>query len=184
MTVVVITPPEPVVTFEEVSKHLADVPAEDQSYVEGLTAAATAWIDGPAGWLGRSIGVQELELRHENLCSPIISLPYGPVLEIVGAWSGEDILPVDQYVPGARAITFGMLLPRGAPLRIRYWAGYGHRVGEPPAWANTAPPPIKVAIMMLVAQWYHNRSSVSIGAAPGDLPFAVDALLQPYRVYR
>lgn len=185
MTVVVITPPEPVVTFEEVAKHLGDVPAEDKAYVEALTAAATAWIDGPDGWLGRAIGVQLLEYCDDAPCSPIVRLPYPPIIEIVEAYSGEDPLPVDQYQPGAPSIGFGMALGSGSPLRIRYWAGYGTRdETDPDKWVNTAPPPIKVAIMMLVAQWYNTRENVITGTITSAMPFAVDALLHPFRVYR
>lgn len=185
MTVVVITPPGPVVTFDEMEKHLADVPAEDRDYVEALTAAATTWMDGPAGTLRRAIGVQLLEYRDDAPCSPIVRLPYPPIIEIVEAYSGENPLPVDQYQPGAPSIGFGMALGRGSPLRIRYWAGYGKRdEADPGKWVNTAPAPIKVAIMMLVAQWYNTRENVITGTITSAMPFAVDALLQPFRVYR
>lgn len=184
MTVVVITPPAPVVTFEEVEKHLAEVPAEDKTYVEALTAAATAWIDGPAGWLGRSIGVQLLEYRDDHPCSPVVYLPYGPVLEVVEAWSGDDEVDVSGYQPGAPSFSFGMQMSGGQPIRIRYWAGYGARAGHPPAWVNDALPSIKVAIMMLVAQWYRTREAAVVDDKIVEMPFAVDALLQPYRVYR
>ena len=192
MTVVVITPPAPVVTFEEVSKHLADVPAEDKDYVEALTAAATAWIDGPAGWLGRAIGVQMLELDGCFGCERF-RLPIGPVIEIdsiVTDAHADDPITVDPSFYSLRSMDT-LVVPTGASWvrqsdhRIRYWAGYGRRdPGDATKWINDAPAPIKVAIMMLVAQWYGTRSGVSIGAAPETMPFAVDALLSPYRNWR
>ena len=185
MAVVVITPPAPIVTLEEVKNQLGDIPTEDQSYVDGLIAGAMAWIDGPTGWLERSFGVQLLEFTEDNPCSPIVNLPFGPVLEVVEAWSGTDELPVDQYVPGASAIGFGLLLSTGRPFRVRYWAGYGKRDPHDTAkWISEPPASVKVAIMMLVAQWYNTRESAVTGTITSKMPFAVDALLQPFRVYR
>lgn len=187
MTVVVITPPEPVVTFAEVERHLGDVPAEDQSYVEGLIAAATAWIDGPAGWLGRAFGAQLLEWRLGAWPCANWRWPILPFLE------ADTISYVD---PDGATITedgFGLLeiinppsvRGRTGDIRIRYWAGYGKRdQADPEKWINATPPPVKVAIMMLVAQWYNTRENAVVGGAPATMPFAVDALLSPYRIWR
>lgn len=168
MYVVVITPPDPAVAFEDVEKHLGDVPAEDKQYVEVLTAAATAWIDGPAGWLGRCIGTQTLEYRGDYW--PEI-LPYQPAINVVSAMVG------DQQIEGVEVHEDGHLsrpdhLPDGSVV-IQYRAGYAE-----------TPAQIKVAIMMLVAQWYNTRENVITGTITSQMPFAVDALLQPYRVYR
>lgn len=187
MTVVVVTPPEPIVTFDEVAKHLADVPAEDQAYVEALTAAATAWVDGPGGWLGRALGPQLLEWRpvtwpRGGACWPI------PNLLEVDSVSYVDPAGVDQSWPLPVPVWFdGMPAARGRPgdIRIRYWAGYGKRdPDDAMKWVAEVPAPVKVAIMMLVAQWYHNRAGVAVGSAPATMPFAVDALLFPYRIWR
>lgn len=183
MSVVVITPPSPVVTFEEVEKHLADVPAEDQTYVEGLIAAATAWIDGPAGWLGRAIGVQLLEWQ-------LSAWPCN------GRWPIPNMLEVESvsYVDtggNSHTETDGTMLEvinppavrgRSGDIRIRYWAGYGKREGDPAVWVNVTPAPIKVAIMMLVAQWYNTRESAVTGKAPQVMPLGVDDLLSPYHI--
>lgn len=185
MTITVVTAPEPVVTVDEVAKHLGDLPTEDRPYVETLIAAAQGWIDGPAGWLARSIGAQLLEYRDDDPCSPIVLLPFGPVLEVVEAWSGDDAVDVSAYVPGAPAISLGTQLTSGQPLRVRYWAGYGSRdPDDADKWISAAPAPIKVAIMILVAQWYEYREAVMPTGSPQQLPFSVDVLLQPYRNYR
>lgn len=187
MSVVVITPPEPVVLFEEVEKHLVEVPAEDRTYVEGLTMAAAAWIDGPAGWLGRALGPQLLEWRlcHwlcGNWCWPIV-----PFLELESV-TYVDVNGDEQTLPGTDPLNPGDLpAVRGRPgdVRIRYWAGYGKRdPDDATKWITSVPAPIKVAIMMLVAQWYNTRENVVVGANPSNVPFAVDALLAPYRTWR
>lgn len=180
MTIVVVEQPAPVVTLQEMERHLADLPSEDQQYVSLLIAAATAWIDGPAGWLGRAIGPQLLEYRDDEPCSSIVSLPFGPLLVVEAVWIDDEI--VDLGEPNLMA---PIMMPAWGRYRIRYWAGYGRRDPDDEAhWISLAPPPIKVAIMMLVAQWYNTREAAVVGQAPAEMPFAVDALLQPYRVYR
>jgi uncharacterized phiE125 gp8 family phage protein len=53
-------------------------------------------------------------------------------------------------------------------------AGYGG--------SHTVPEPIKQAILLLVGAWFENREAVLTGTIVATLPFAVDALLAPYRV--
>lgn len=167
MTVVVVTPPEPVVTFDEAVKHVRIDDDDERGYVEGLIAAATAWIDGPAGWLGRSIGRQTLEYRGDYWPT---HLPFIPLVEVVSAEVGG--VPVSNVTVRADG---RLSQPEGlshGEVVIQYTAGY-----------EKAPSPIKVAIMMLVTQWYTIRANVVAGSV-SEVPFAVDALLQPYRVYR
>ncbi|CDH31439.1 conserved hypothetical protein [Xenorhabdus bovienii str. Intermedium] len=42
---------------------------------------------------------------------------------------------------------------------------------------------VQAAMLLLVAQWYENRSAASVGQSVSSLPFSVAALLQPYRIY-
>lgn len=187
MFVAVVTPPSPIVTFDEVAKHLVEVPEEDRSYVEGLVAAATAWIDGPTGWLGRALGPQLLEWRPHlwprgEACWPIPSLLEIESVSYVDLAGDTHTWPVPvplwfEHMPAIRG--------RHGDIRILYWAGYGARSeDDPDVWVSAVPPPIKVAIMMLVAQWYDVREAAVLGRAPAAMPFAVDALLTPYRVFK
>lgn len=41
---------------------------------------------------------------------------------------------------------------------------------------------VKAAMLLLVAFWYENRLPVSPGEVT-EMPYAVEALLQPYRIY-
>jgi hypothetical protein len=77
MNVRVVIPPSPIV--EPV--HIAGSHAADDAAVAAMIQAVTEEIDGPSGWLGRSLGAQLLVLSLE--CWPSkIRLPYGPVTEI------------------------------------------------------------------------------------------------------
>lgn len=42
---------------------------------------------------------------------------------------------------------------------------------------------VKAAMLLLIGHWYANREAVNIGNITTAVPFAVEALLQPYRIY-
>ncbi|HBX8260394.1 MULTISPECIES: head-tail connector protein [Klebsiella pneumoniae complex] len=42
---------------------------------------------------------------------------------------------------------------------------------------------VKAAMLLLIGHWYANRESVNIGSITSEIPFATEALLQPYRIY-
>lgn len=42
---------------------------------------------------------------------------------------------------------------------------------------------VKAAMLLLIGHWYTNRESVVVGQTVAEVPFAVEALLQPYRIY-
>lgn len=178
MAVLVITAPDPLVTLEDVKAHLRVETDDEDVVIEGYIDAASAWIDGPAGWLGRSIGAQVLELRTEGLS--VGRLPFGPVDEIVSivvvdeAGAETTLAPdayrlIDEVVkPGAGGGWGGV--PAQAEVRIRYRAG-----------SDEIPAPIRQAVLLLIGQWFRHRSSVAADGPVGEMPFAVDALLSPFR---
>lgn len=61
----------------------------------------------------------------------------------------------------------------GRPAAITFTAGYGAPTDVPAA--------IRQAMLLLVTQWYEHRQVTGTGTA---LPFAVDALLAPFRRVR
>ncbi|WP_338494289.1 head-tail connector protein [Erwinia aphidicola] len=42
---------------------------------------------------------------------------------------------------------------------------------------------IRAAMLLLIGHWYANRETVGVGVSTTEVPFAVEALLQPYRIY-
>jgi uncharacterized phiE125 gp8 family phage protein len=178
MRVVVVEAPAPVVTWEDADKHLKfDGDDTQKDYVEGLIAAATGMLDGPAGWLGRAIGVQTLEAYLSTpLCSAVVHLPYRPIIELVAvetrtreAWEAMD--PAAYSLDGLavnfryRSTTLTPSAPEG--LRVRYRAGY-----------EIVPAPVRTAILMMTSELYRNRGS-------GEASFgAAELLLASLRVFR
>ncbi|MFC5386578.1 head-tail connector protein [Aquamicrobium segne] len=62
--------------------------------------------------------------------------------------------------------------------RFATTTGYETKPGPPST--STVPDPLKVAILLLVGHWYQNREATS-SAGMASLPFAVEALIAPYR---
>ncbi|WP_377297471.1 head-tail connector protein [Rhizobium sp. SGZ-381] len=193
----VVEPPVPIVTLDDARRHLAELPEEDEAYVEGLILAATTWIDGPTGWLGRALGIQTLDYAMEDFYSDAdgyIHLPFSPVLELVSirvraSADRFDTLPSSEYEIDAGGVyplsgAWPFVSGRNQRVIIRYRVGCAKTVGTPAVWVANVPEPIRFAILLLVAHWYRNREAVVIGQSAVTLPFAVDALLQPYRIYR
>lgn len=189
MRVTVAVPPDPIVTWREAQAHLRLDGDDEKVLVEAMIEAATANIDGPSGWLGHSLGAQELEVRYDTLPhSSSIRVPYGPVMSLVSVkyLDRNDIeheadledfeLIGDILVPeGSEWIWVGGSMKPYA-CRIRYRAGY-----------EVVPAPIKAAILMMVGDMHRFRSTASdMNISPTAIPMSttVDALLQPYRVYR
>lgn len=188
MTVRVIDPPEPVVTLEEAKRHLRVTWGEDDDLIAGLISAAQQHIDGPAGWLGRSIGVQTLEATRGRFdCGRNLLLPCPPAIEIVSvayldaAGTEQTVAAGDFRLVDSRVWfgpTFSFPATSCAPdaVRIRYRAGYdGATTGDVPA-------PITAAMLLMIGHLYAQREATSADAL-SILPMGVDALLSPFRIW-
>lgn len=56
--------------------------------------------------------------------------------------------------------------------------------GEPDAdYALVINDAVRSAMLLMIGHWYVNREAVVIGSIPAEVPMAVTALLQPYRIY-
>lgn len=196
----VIEPPQPIVTLEEAKRHLIVDFDDDDELIKLLLLAATSWIDGPTGWLGCALGVQTLELRVDDFYSlacqqDVIPLPYPPILEIVSITYRDPagvsvVMPDGDYQPtlgGVRPLRDGWPSAEGTAesVLIRYKVGWQKPdPADPAKLVPDVPQAIRTAIMMLVAQWYAVREAVTTEGSVNKMPFAVEALLQPYRIYR
>lgn len=188
MSVVVVTPPAEVLSTETCKAHLRVEWPDDDVLIAGLARAAEQHLAAPAGWLGRSIGLQELELRTScfRACE---ALPYGPVQSVSSvAYVDEsgathtvaaDVYQlVDEGTIAARlALKAGQSWPfqfePAAEIRVRYLAGYPE---------EQEPAPLRAAMLLLVGHWYANREAVT-EAALSPVPMAVEALCAPFRIW-
>lgn len=197
MSVVVVTPAEPVITLEEAKAHLRVDTSDDDVLIEAYVAAATESLAGPEGWLGRSLGVTTLELRlsafpcaaRRNIAaSGVLTLPLGPVTEIVsvdyvdGDGADQGVLPADFLLTSGDMLMpgYGLSWPvarlHGDTVKIRYKAGYPDGV----------PAPIRAAILLMTGDLYANRETAAVGLTAAAIPMTttVSRLLAPYRNVR
>lgn len=180
MTVLVIQPADPLVSLEDAKDHLRVTTDDEDGLIEGYIAAASAWIDGPTGWLGRCLGEQTLELRADTFdCCD--RLPYGPVIAVTDITYTDDA-GVDQILPGT---VYDLT---GDRLRLRHGQSWPSLRGDASgvrvvyqAGQAEIPPQARQAVLLLIGQWYRNRMSVVVGTISSALPFGVEALLAPLR---
>ena len=185
MSVVVITPPQPLADLVLAKQHLR-VDGDDQNaLITAYIAAASAHIDGPFGWLGRAIGIQTLEMSGEAFPCDRLRLPYTPV-KTVSTVLYIDAAGVEQtWLPEDYTLSNGDLMPiyggawpsarYGADaVRVRWVAGY-----------DTIPPSVVAAVLLMVGDLFSNRETSLEGSA-SSIPMSttVQNLLSPFKSWR
>lgn len=174
MRLVLVVPPaaQPITLSE--AKAQARVAHDDEDLlIQHYIDAATAWLDGPAGILGRCLVTQTWRAEIDAITGPI-PLPFPDSVVDSVMFSDEEggelpyhVLRQDQRL---------LLRPTAGlsrPAAITFTAGYGAPANVPAA--------IRQAMLLLVTQWYEHRQVTGTGTA---LPFAVEAMLAPYRRIR
>lgn len=189
MHVEVVTPPVPIVSRERAKEHLRVRHDQEDALIDAYIEAASGHIDGPGGWLGRALGLQELEtfLPAFGTCG-WIALPYPPAVKVLEIEYVDDAgdkisLDVDSYQLRGNMIrpawpqSFPTAAWQGAggdTVRIQWRAGY-----------ETVPAPISAAVLLMVGDLYANRetSVQHISASPIPMSTTVENLLAPFRVF-
>ena len=151
---VVVPPAVEPLTFDEVKL--------DRRVTHNLDdALLTAWIQAAReyceGYLGASLVTQTREV-NVPLYVEGMALPYGPVQSVT--------VPPETE----------------APFTVQYVAGYPPTEDVPPDYAANVPASIKVAMKLLIGNWYENREAVVVGTTNAMLELGVRALLDPYRL--
>lgn len=174
MRLVLVVPPAATpITLAEVKAQARVTHDDEDLLIQHYIDAATAWLDGPAGILGRCLVTQTWRAELAAVTGPI-RLPFPDTVissaVFTDAEGGELIheLALQDQHPLLRPIS-GF----GRPAAITFTAGYGAPADVPAA--------IRQAMLLLVTQWYEHRQVTGIEAT---LPFAVEALLAPYRRVR
>lgn len=173
-----------VVALEDVKQHLRVDYDDDDTYIGSLISAATTWIGGQNGWLGKSLSRQTWELSLDAFPREKILLPMPPLVSVDGIEYVDTDGNTQEYSDfrafGVESDESGYVLPS-------YGEAWPETRNEPEAVkiAFTAGPQtvdvaIKQAILLLISGWYANRESVS-DRPSNALPFGVDALLMPHR---
>lgn len=196
-------PAETPVSLAEAKAHLRVTSSDDDALIGALIQAATDWLDGWCGILGRALVTQTWRV---DLCAfPAcrwLRLPLGPVQSITSvvysdAADDEQTLDAASYSLHVEASGPVILFSRDAvwpstyrrpdAVRVTLVAGYGD--------AADVPAPIKTAILLMVGDLYASSAGAirretveGVGStdyvqrtfALGQNP-AVSALVAPYR---
>lgn len=182
------------VTLDEVKAQL-DVDYDDKDdLIDGLIAAATGYLDGWSGILGRALCTQTWREDYNDFRS-FMRLPLFPVISITSV-KYTNTAGVEQTIAGANytlkndgegayvefisTYSFPSLNIESSAVRIAYLAGY-QDAGTTPNFTSTVPDPIKQAMFLLIRHWFDNPSAVNVGNIVNVMPMAVEALLAPYR---
>lgn len=120
-----------------------------------------------------------------------INLPKSPLISVTSITyvDGSGIsqtLASNQYqvstkrnegvIDPAYAITWPTVRDQADAITVRFVCGYGSDPGD-------VPEPIRQAMLLLIGHWFANREAVNIATSVTELPFAVDALLFPFRIF-
>lgn len=172
----IVAPAEAPVMLAEAKAQLRVDHDDEDPLIQQYIDAATAWLDGLAGILGRCLVTQNWQMGLDAVTGPIL-LPF-PDSEIDSAVftdaAGSDLdYRIDRR---DQRLLVQPLAGFGRPAAITFTAGYGAPADVPAA--------IRQAMLLLIGHWYEHREAVSLGASPSALPMAVDALLAPYRRIR
>jgi uncharacterized phiE125 gp8 family phage protein len=168
-----------VIDFEEDDAYITSLISAARRTVEDMTGRTlidTTFTQSARGWSGffdllrgngRSIGSVKYDDADgvEQTVDPTLYgiHPYGDgcaALALYNEFTAPDL--IDR--------------PFVDRIRIQFTAGYG-------AAATDVPQPLRQAVLYLVAHYYDNRSPVGVNVNLNKMPFTVEALSAPYKIY-
>jgi uncharacterized phiE125 gp8 family phage protein len=193
MDLVQVTPPgADILSLADAKLHLSVESTDEDTLISGLIAAATAWLDGPTGVLGRCLINQAWRASYDY-CFPSwrIPLPLAPLVSVTSITyvdaqgATQTVASVDYQVldgpAGAVQPAYGKAWPsprsQARACAITFTAGYG-------AAAAAVPAPLIVAAKLLVGHLYMNREAavgIDQRGTPMPLPLGIADLIAPYR---
>ncbi|MCX5478457.1 head-tail connector protein [Kaistia geumhonensis] len=187
--VLITAPAETPVSLAEAKAHCRVDHDDDDLLIEALILAAVGHLDGWSGVLGRALVTQTWRQDFfgfgSTRCgplrlalSPVSSISSLTYFEPSGAQqalsAGVYRLLTDERGPFVECVgdsTWPSTACRSDSVSVTYVAGVA---------AADVPAPIKAATLLIVGHLYANREAVAESTLAA-LPYAVDALIAPYR---
>lgn len=162
------------VSLQEVKDYLKIDHTEEDALLKGLIEAASGLVEQETGrslltrtWQLHSLGV---DLPDGSLR---LSLPFPPLQSVITVRSVDPsarVLPKEAYtVEWDRPLPSLRLRSLGKTFEVVYKAGYGEQETD-------IPPPLRQAILLLVAEMYEQRTATSTLKEQS----LVHVLLRPY----
>ena len=186
MGLVLVTPPaSSPISLTEAKSHLRVDHSDEDTHIQLLIDAATTYLDGWTGILGRCLVAQTWDLYLDEFPGGSIQIPLAPLISVSSVTYTDtngatqtvdsDDYTVDTYTPPGWVVpdstfTWPSTLDAVNAVKVRFVAGYSGGV----------PAAIKAAMLLMVADLYENREPVVIGQAVSETR-AVQTILAPFR---
>lgn len=204
---VLVTPPtiKPV-TLTEAKAALDIGYSEKDTLITGLIAAATAYLDGWTGILGRALCEQTWRQDYDSFgsWSSTRNVPYGrpcyfgarqrlPLFPVISIASVKylDTSGVQQTISSGNYtlkndeegayVEFISTFAYPNIYRESASVSVEYVAGYEDAGDVPVPEAIKQAMLLMIRQWFDNPTPVIVGATVEKMPFAVEALLGQFR---
>lgn len=184
-------------TLAEVKEHLRVDHSDEDNLISLYIQAATSFVDGENGFLGRALVTQTWELVIDTFPTHEIKIPLPPLQEVESVKyddsdGNEQTLATDGYWVDD-ALEPGWIVPATAgwpsdvldavnAVRVRFIAGYPATEDSPPDLRANVPASIKHAMLLHIGSMYGQREDMVIGTIVNKLPFGAEQLLRPFRV--
>ena len=183
-SVLISGPSSPVISLQRAKAHLRVDHDTDDELIDAQIYAATAYLDGCNGILGRALLTQSWRSDFASFDEPL-RLPLAPVQSVAVSYidvngasqtlaSSNYYLLADDLGPVIQARS-GVTMPDvfDRPDAVSVTGVYGY------ASADAVPEPIKQALLLIIGDFYKSREArIAMGVV--DNP-TVDRLLAPYR---
>lgn len=183
----VLAPAENPISLNEAKDHLRVDSTADDSLINGLISAGTAYFQNTYG-----IALVSGTYQHtRNTLANEMELPLSPVQSInsvvltdkddVETTVGSDVYLLDtSHEPNRVRLRIDKSWPTldlrvTGGVAIEFVAGYG----DP----EDVPEDLKSAHKLFVSNFYENREPVVVGTIASRVPFSIDALLSPRKVH-
>lgn len=177
---------KPVISLAEAKRHLRveEDGGDEDELIMGYVAAATQYLDGYEGVLGRALVTQTWSAALSCWPCQRWRLPVGPVQSVTSVtyrdsaneqqtFAAANYAKLEDalgpYLSWISGVSFPSLYAREDAATVTWVAGYGDPVAVPET--------IKHIIRLLVGHWYDNRQVVNIGNLVNKIPFSVEALI-------
>jgi len=182
---VVAAPSAEPVSLAEAKLHLrvdAAVTDED-STITAMIVAARAHIEN---YTGLAIATQTIELLTDRW-DDMALLPVAPVQSATIAYLDQSGATVTLDASAYALVGSASLQPAIVPAVNAIWPSTADRADAIKltlACGYSAPPePVKLAIRMLVAQWFVNREAMVVAPSIEEIPVGIAAILANYRLF-
>jgi uncharacterized phiE125 gp8 family phage protein len=182
-----VAPLQPLISLNEAKAHLRVDHDDDDALIAGFVAAATDWMDGYSGVLGRALLTQTWSQEFDGFSclrlalNPVqsVSIAYVDAAGAVTPLAGSAyVLREDALSPYLEPV-FGGVWPsvwaQADAVRVTYVCGYTS--------PGLVPEAIRQAAKLLLAHWHENREAADAGGANsmGEVPLGVKALIAPFK---